>query len=129
MSTADTEATEDVVEHPLPHLRRDDGRDRPGHEHHGAHQAAALEARVDDERDDQSQDELERDRDRRELQGLEDRVLEERVVNQPVVVVKPDPLRRRDALEELLVGEALVDGLAERVDRDEADCRERGDQQ
>ena len=41
------------------------------------------------------------------------------------VVLEADPLRRLDAGEELLVREALVDGLAERIDRDERDDRER----
>ena len=44
------------------------------------------------------------------------------------VVLQADPLRRLER-EELLVGEALVDRLAERVDRDERDHRERGQEQ
>ena len=119
---------ERVVEHPLPHLRRDDGRDRPRNEHHGAHDAAALEARVDDEGDDQPERELEADRDQRELDRRPDRVAEDRVVPELAVVLEADPLRRLER-EELLVGEALVDGLAERVDRDERDDRERGHEQ
>jgi hypothetical protein len=120
---------EDVVEHPLPHLRGDDGRDRPRNEHHRAHRAAALEVRVDDERDDQAEHELERDRDQGELDRDPDRVAEDRVVPEVAIVLKPDPLRRLEPGEEFLVREALVDGLAERVQRDEPDRGERRQEQ
>ena len=66
----------DVVVHPLPHLRRDDGQDCPRHEHRRAHRAAALEVRVDDQGDDHAQQELERDRQDREQHGDLDRVQE-----------------------------------------------------
>ena len=45
-----------------------------------------------------------------------------------LVVLEADPARRLER-EELLVREALVDGLAERVDRDERDDRERRHEQ
>src|SRR5262249_30501553 len=80
-----------------------------------------LEVRVDDERDDQAEEELERDGDHRELDRQDDRVPEDRVVNERVVVREADPLRRCETGQELLVREALVDGLAERIDRDEDD--------
>jgi len=119
----------DVVVHPLPHLRRDDRRDRPGHEHHCAHRAAALKTRVDDEGDDHPEHELERDRDQSELDRLPDGGTKNRVVPERAVVLEPDPLRRLDPLQELLVREAVVDRLAERIDRDERDDRERRNQQ
>jgi len=46
-------------------------------------------------------------------------------VDELVVVVEPDPLRGRDAGEELLVGEALVDSPAERLDGEQRDDGER----
>src|SRR5204862_3047646 len=63
-----------------------------------------------------------------ELDRHPDGVPEEGIVEDPrrsEVVVPAHPLRRRDPGEELLVGEALIDGLAERVNRDERDDRER----
>jgi len=95
MSTAQTDAevvhdAVGVVEHPLPHLRGDDRRDRPRHEHHRAHNAAPFEARVHDERDDQAEHELKGDRDRRELDRQDDGVAEDRVVPKRAVVVDAD---------------------------------------
>ena len=119
---------ERVVEHPLPHLCGDDGRDRPRNEHDRAHDAPPFEARVDDQGDGQPERELEADGDQRELDGLPDGAPEDGVVPELAVVLQSDPARRLE-LEELLVGEALVDGLAERVDRDERDHRERRHQQ
>src|SRR5262249_6917411 len=106
------------------HLRCDDRRDRPRHEHHGAHQPASLEARVDDQRDDQPERELECDGDQRELDRLPHRVPEERVVPEVAVILEADPLRRREP-EKLRLREALVDGFPERVHRDERDDRQR----
>ena len=123
---------EGVIQHPLPHLCGDHGRDRPWHEHYGSHGASSTETRVNDERDDQPQHELERDRDQRELDRDDDRMAEVGVVPDPArtkVVVEPDPLRRRNPGEELLVSEALVDRLAERIDRDKCDRRERRQKQ
>ncbi len=116
------------LEHRLPHLRRDDGRNRPRDEHHRAHDAAALEARVDDEGDREPEHELERDRDDRELERRPDGIPEDRVVPEVLVVLEPDPAHRVER-EELLVGEALEDGLAERVEGDDGDDREGGDEQ
>ena len=82
---------EDVVVHPLPHLRRDHGRYRPRHEHDRAHHAAPLEARVDDERDDHPEHELDGDRDHGELHRHDDRVPEDGVVDEVAVVVAGRP--------------------------------------
>ena len=54
-----------VVQHPVPHLGRDDGRDRPGDEDDGAHEAAAGKRGVEDERDDDAEHRLDGDRDER----------------------------------------------------------------
>src|SRR5262249_55740200 len=97
-------------------------------ESQGEDQPSALEARVDDERDDQAERELERDRDERELDRHPDRVAEERVVPEVAVVLQADPFRRRER-QELLVGEALVDRLPQRVHRHERHDDERGRQE
>ena len=68
------------------------------------------------------------DGDERELHRRPDGVAEDRVVERSLVVLEPDPARRLER-EELLVGEALEDRLAERVERDERDDRERRQEQ
>src|ERR671936_1509381 len=115
----------DVVEHPLPHLSGDDGRNRPGNEHHRPHRSTPAEVRVDDEGNDHAEHELEADRDEGELDRRPDRGSEDAVVPELSVVVKADPLRRLDPGQELLVREAVVDRLAQWIDRHKADDRER----
>ena len=60
------------------------------------------------------------DRDHGELHRHDDRVPEDRVVDEVAVVLQADPPGRLETAEELPVGEAVVDRLAERVERYEA---------
>src|SRR4029079_12975503 len=64
----------------------------------------------------------------RELQRRPDGIAEDRVVPEVLVVLEPDPARRVER-EELLVGEALEDRLAELVERDGRTALERRHEQ
>src|SRR5262249_528012 len=67
---------------------------------------------------------LEEDGDERELDRRPDGIAEDGVVDQAPVVLQADPLRRLER-QELLVREALVDRLPERIQGDEPDDGQR----
>ena len=76
-----------VVVHPLPHLRGNNGDDRPGNEHRGAHRTTAFEIRIHYQGDDHAQNELEHDGDDRELYGDPDGPQKVRIGKEIGVVV------------------------------------------
>jgi hypothetical protein len=115
-----------VVEHPLPHFRRDDRRDRPGYEDRSAHDAAAAELGVEHQRDYHAENSLAGDRDHREAYRVPDRappdwIDEQAIINDPAarhlqdreIVGQTHPLTGFE-VGERGVGEAEIDRSDER---------------
>ena len=72
----------------------DDGRDGPGDQHRGAHDAAPVEVRIDDQGDRDAEHGLEGDRGDGEGDGVPERADEDIVAEQADVVVEPDVAAR-----------------------------------
>ena len=116
---------------PGPHLRRDDRRQRPRHQHRGAHDAPPTEGPVDQQGDDHAEHQLGRHRDARHQPGHAQRVVPGVVGQDGDVVLQPDE-RARGVLEPQAEPEqAVPDRPRQRDDGDQEDGQDggRGQQQ
>ena len=83
-----------VMQHPLPHLRRDDRGDRPRDQHHGAQRPAALDLAVDQKRDRNPGQGFERHRNHGEKGGVAHRMPPVTILHQRQIVAKADEARQ-----------------------------------
>ncbi len=130
------EDAELVVEHPVPHLRRDDGRNGPGNQNGGAHEAANRKLGVEHERHDQAEHRLDRAGDDREVDRIPDRLPPGRIGQEPdplavtlavveivEVVLEADPLAATGHRQPR-VGETQPDGPQQRPGSDREQHRD-----
>ena len=78
---------------PLPHARRDDGRDRPGDQHQGIDQCPAPETGLEQQGDAEPKKQLEEDRDPGEVDRIGEGIPEPLVVPQASIIRETRELR------------------------------------
>src|ERR1700730_5548283 len=103
----------DVIEHPTPYLRGNDGWDRPWNQNRNTQNGSAFELRVSDQRDCQPQNGLNRDRKKGKYQSHPDRVPKIAVREDKGVIVEPHEARRGDPVE-LVFQKRIVKDLEKR---------------